>query len=297
MKMDAENIQTCVFPELKDQLAIKPAKPFLKWVGGKQQLLSQLSVYFPKNFSGYIEPFVGGGAVFFYLWNSGKIKNRNILFDVNNDLICTYKAVRDNVEDLIELLKQHQKRHNKKYYYMIRELDRKNTTLTLVEKAARTIYLNRTCYNGLYRVNRNGQFNVPVGSYKDPKILYEGILRASSKALQNVTLKVLDFREVLSFAKKGDFLYLDPPYDPLSKTANFTSYSVNNFTDEDQKDLADVFEQLTERGCYCMLSNSYTDFILDLYKKYRIKKIQARRAVNSDGNGRGVVPEALILNY
>ncbi|GAB4534433.1 MAG: DNA adenine methylase [Anaerolineae bacterium] len=275
----------------------KCAKPFVKWVGGKQQLLSQFETYFPTNFTRYIEPFVGGGAVFFHLWNTERLPGETFLFDNNEELINLYRIVRDNVDELIQLLVLHKASHNKNYYYKIRGLDRENVQLVDEERAARTIYLNRTCYNGLYRVNSKGQFNVPLGSYKDPQILYEDVLRAANVALQGVTVEVVDFREVVNFAQAGDFFYFDPPYDPVSKTASFTGYTANSFKDEDQRDLARVFEQLTKKGCLCMLSNSYTPFILELYEDFRIEVVQAKRAVNSDANGRGNIPEVVVLNY
>jgi DNA adenine methylase len=290
-------LQTDLFAELNIEFAPKYAKPFLKWVGGKQQLLPQFEAYFPPDFQRYVEPFVGGGAVFFHLWNTEKLPKESFLFDNNKELVNVYRVVRDKVDRLIELLALHKERHSKDYYYKIRSLDRKNCQLTDEERAARTIYLNRTCYNGLYRVNSKGQFNVPIGSYKNPQILYEDVLRAANKALQGVTVEVANFRQVVNFAQAGDFFYFDPPYDPVSKTASFTGYTANSFRDEDQRDLAQVFEQLTKKGSLCMLSNSYTPFILDLYQDFRIETVQAKRAVNSDANGRGSIPEVVVLNY
>ena len=295
--MDSNYVQTNLSTELNIEFVFDYAKPFLKWVGGKQQLLSQFEEYFPIDFQRYVEPFVGGGAVFFHLWSTKRLPKESFLFDNNEELINVYRVVRDNVDELIELLAQHKARHSKDYYYEIRNLDRKKVHLTDEERAARMIYLNRTCYNGLYRVNSKGQFNVPIGSYRNPKILHEDVLRAANTALQDVTIEVADFREVVDFAQAGDFFYFDPPYDPLSKTASFTSYTANNFGDEDQRDLAQTFKKLTEKGCLCMLSNSYTPFILDLYQDFRIETVQARRAVNSDANGRGSISEVVVLNY
>ena len=279
------------------------SKPFLKWVGGKFQLLSQFEPYFETafkkvNVNRYIEPFVGGGAVFFHLCNYDRLNEKSILFDNNEELINTFQIVRDNVKDLIVLLSKHEKKHDRDYYYKIRGLDRVvDLTLSNVERAARTIYLNRTCYNGLYRVNSKGQFNVPMGSYKNPKILYEDTLLSANAALQNSVIETRDFQYSLDIAERDDFIYFDPPYDPLSKTASFTSYTANNFRYEDQRRLAEVFTILSDRGCLCMLSNSYTPFILGLYKKFRIEKVRASRAVNSDPNGRGAIDEVLVLNY
>ncbi len=274
-----------------------PARPFLKWAGGKQQLLAQFEAYFPSRFDRYIEPFVGGGAVFFHLWNTKRLPPACFLFDNNEELVNVYRVVRDQVDELVALLAHHKARHSKTYYYRTRNLDRTELTLTDVERAARTIYLNRTCFNGLYRVNSKGEFNVPLGRYKAPKILREPVLRAASAALQGVGIETMDFRELVSFAQPGDFFYFDPPYDPVSKTASFTAYTATSFGDADQRDLARVFAQLTEKGCLCMLSNSHTPFILDLYRDFRIEVVQARRAVNSDANGRGNVPEVVVLNY
>ena len=273
------------------------AKPFLKWVGGKQQLLAQFEAYFPSRFERYVEPFVGGGAVFFYLWNSNRLPEKRLLGDHNEELVNVYRVVRDDVATLITLLGVHQQQHNKDYYYQIRQLDRQDIQLTAVERAARTIYLNKTCYNGLYRVNRKKQFNVPVGRYKNPGILQQDTLEVASVALQNVAIEMQDFREIVSFAEPGDFFYFDPPYDPVSKTASFTSYTAGNFSDADQQALAETFKKLTERGCLCMLSNSYTPFTLELYQDFRIEIVQARRAVNSDAKRRGNVSEIIVLNY
>ena len=277
--------------------ASRKAKPFLKWVGGKQQLLTQFEPYFPTNFDRYIEPFVGSGAVFFHLWNTNRLPQHLFLFDHNEELINVYRVVRDNLDALVELLSQHKENHSKEYYYQIRNLDREAIVWTDIERAARTIYLNKTCYNGLYRVNRKGQFNVPMGRYKNPGILQPEVLTAANAALQNVSLEVWDFRQLLTVATVGDFIYFDPPYDPLSKTANFTSYTASNFSDQDQRDLADLFTALTTKGCRCMLSNAYTEFILKLYENFRIEVVFANRAVNSKANNRGRVKEVVILNF
>jgi len=279
------------------------SKPFLKWVGGKSQLLDQFEPYFAIAFEGgnikrYIEPFVGGGAVFFHLSNKDRLPDNSFLYDNNEELINTYQTVRDHLNELLTALSIHQKNHDREYYYQIRSQDRDpNLTLSNIERAARTIYLNRTCYNGLYRVNRKGQFNVPMGSYKNPKILHEDILLSASTALQNSVVEPRDFQFVLDIAKPNDFIYFDPPYDPLSKTSSFTSYTAGNFHDVDQQRLSEVYSTLSDRGCLCMLSNSYTPFILDLYKEFRIETVRAVRAVNSDPNGRGAIDEVLVLNY
>lgn len=285
-------------PNLQD-IYKKPllAKPFLKWAGGKQQLLTQFEKYFPKAFSHYYEPFIGGGAVFFHFWNTNKLRQRATLFDNNKDLINAYVVVRDHIDELIKLLSIHKSNHSRDYYYRIRSLDRLDIKLSAVEKAACTIYLNRTCYNGLYRVNQKGQFNVPMGSYKNPKILYEDTLRTANIALQGVQIETQDFRKIVDFADAGDFIYFDPPYDPVSKTSSFTGYTANNFQDRDQEDLADIFRQLSGKGCLCMLSNSHTSFIQKLYEDFRIETVYANRAINSNANGRGNVKEVIVFNY
>jgi DNA adenine methylase len=276
---------------------VRDSKPFIKWVGGKQQLLTQFETLFPMDFKRYFEPFIGGGAVFFHLWNRMRLPNHVFLFDNNVELINVYSVVRDRLEELIVILSSYKANHNKEFYYKIRNLDRQPMNFSEVERAARTIYLNRTCYNGLYRVNSKGQFNVPIGSYKNPEILFKKVLQNANEALQDVCLEVKDFRQIVNLAQPGDFFYFDPPYHPLSPTASFTGYTATSFRDQDQKDLADVFTRLTEKGCLCMLSNSYTPFILELYRQFRIEIVHAKRAINSDANGRGIIKEVVILNY
>jgi DNA adenine methylase len=275
----------------------RDAKPFMKWVGGKQQLLRQFEALLPPTFRRYCEPFVGGGAVFFHLWNSGRLPLRKFLFDNNAELVNTYLVIRDKIDDLIEALSIHKERHSKKYYYKIRQLDREARALSDIERAARTIYLNRTCYNGLYRVNSKGQFNVPMGSYINPQVLNEDVLRTASECLREVSVELRDFRSVLDFAEPKDFFYLDPPYDPLSKTASFTSYTADSFDEKDQRELARVVSELSDRGAFVMLSNSDTPLIRELYGNFRIETVRARRAVNSNANGRGSIQEVVVLNY
>lgn len=281
----------------QDESIFKDVKPFLKWAGGKQQLLAQYEAYLPKDFGRYFEPFVGGGAVFFHFRNTGRLVGEAFLFDNNEELVNTYRAVRDQVDELIAILAIHKEKHNREYYYEIRGLDRQDVDLSDVERAARTVYLNKTCYNGLYRVNSKGQFNVPMGSYKNPRILNEDVLRAASAALQGVCIEARDFRTVIDFAQDGDFFYFDPPYDPVSKTASFTGYTAGSFRDKDQRDLADFYARLSEKGCLCMLSNSHTPLILQLYRRFRIETVQANRAINSDAEGRGSIQEVVVLNY
>lgn len=274
------------------------ARPFIKWAGGKQQLLSQFEQYFPRKFGRYIEPFLGGGAVYFHLWNANRISASAALWDNNGELINAYRIVRDRVEELVEHLRDHQLHHSEQYYYKVRKQDRiASLQFEPVERAARTLYLNKTCFNGLYRVNSKGQFNVPIGRYDNPRILDEDRLRIASKALHNAQFEVRDFRAVVEVARPGDFLYFDPPYHPLSDTSNFTSYTAGSFGMADQRDLADVFAALDAKGCYCMLSNSHTPFVLELYDSFRVELVQATRSINSDASSRGRISEVLILNY
>ncbi len=272
-------------------------KPIVKWVGGKQQLLAQFKQFFPEHVNGYIEPFLGGGAVFFYLWNSGAVNDRIILLDNNEELINLYLALRDYPDELIRLLTVHQARHSREYYYKIRSADKQAEKLDSIERAARTLYLNRTCYNGLYRVNSKGQFNVPMGRYKQPRIVFKENLLAVSSAIQNVTIEVKDFRDTLHIAQPGDFIYFDPPYHPLSKSSNFTQYTADNFTEKEQRDLAELYAGLSAKGCLCMLSNSDTPLIRELYAPFRTETVYAKRAVNSKAKGRAAIKELVVLNY
>ncbi|MHB8751668.1 MAG: DNA adenine methylase [Aggregatilineales bacterium] len=271
-------------------VALRTACPVLKWAGGKGALLGQFTSYFPRlgSYRRYFEPFVGGAAVFFHLQPP-----ESYLFDLNAQLIEVYQTVRANVDELIETLKQH---HNdSEYFYEVRARD--PASLTAIERAARFIFLNRTCYNGLYRVNRSGQFNVPFGSYKNPTICDEIGLRVASLALQDAHLEVSDFGTVLQLAQPGDFIYFDPPYEPLSVSSSFTTYTSNGFTSEDQRRLAETYRELDRRGCLLLLSNSTAPLIYELYAGYQIHEISARRAINSKPNGRGLITELLIANF
>lgn len=276
---------------------VPEARPFLKWAGGKQQLLAQLDSLFPTEIRDYFEPFVGSAAVFFHLRRQGRLRGDVHLADNNADLVNAYAMVRDRVEEVIELLAAHERLHSREHYYRVRHLDRAGGALSPVEAAARLIYLNRTCYNGLYRVNSRGHFNVPIGSYRNPRILFAESLRAASTALSGTELAVQGFEEIVGLAGRGDFVYFDPPYDPVSRTASFTSYTAGSFGDDDQRRLAEVFARLTERGCRCLLSNSHTPLILALYKDYRIEIVKAKRAINSKGSARGQVDEVVVLNF
>ncbi len=287
-------------PEEIKKIINEKAKPFVKWVGGKRQLLKQfrdLGFYPPEGFDAlkntYFEPFVGGGAVFFDL-----LPKKAILSDLNNELVVTYNVIKNNVDELIGTLKKH--KNNKDYFLKIRAKNIKD--LSEVEIASRFIYLNRTCFNGLYRVNKQGGFNTPFGLNKNALICDEVNLKKVSASLQKVTINHGDYKNVLKKAKKGDFIYFDPPYYPINKTSSFTAYTADSFLDKEQIELRDVFYQLHNRGCFVMLSNSDTPFINKIYselkdKKVKINKIEAGRSINSKGTGRGKITEVLVTNY
>ncbi len=266
------------------------AGPFIKWAGGKNRLLAQFAPYFPPRYRRYFESFVGSAAVFFYLRPA-----ESYLFDRNPELIEVYQIVRDQPDDLIAALRQHY--YDKDHYYAVRAL--KPADLSPVERAARFIFLNKTGYNGLYRVNSRGQFNVPFGRYKNPTICDEEALRAANHALKRAHLSVADFGVILDHAQSGDLVYFDPPYAPLSATSNFTSYTRDGFTDDDQRRLAEVYHVLHRRGCYLMLSNSSAPLIDSLYRRdgYIIHTITARRAINSKADSRGEIQEVLVTNF
>jgi len=277
-----------------------PPTPFVKWAGGKSQLLGAYRDFIPQVFNSYYEPFVGGGALFFALYRQKRI-TKAYLNDSNGELINLYLCLRDHLEELMEELKKHEAgKLSKKYYYEVRNLDRKGEAfarLTAVQRAARTLFLNKTCFNGLFRVNRKGHFNVPFGKNKNPSVLDEINLRAASRALQRATITCGDFLQALFSARRGDFIYFDPPYHPLSPTSSFTSYTEDGFSYEDQKRLAQAFRELDARGCLVMLSNSCAEAVLELYRGYRIEKLLAKRAINSQVAGRGPVPEIVVTNY
>ena len=273
-------------------LRTQNARPVLKWAGGKGQLRPELLKRLPADFGAYHEPFVGGGALFFELAAQGKITAAH-LSDINPSLIDVYLALRDCVDEVIEILKRH--RHETDYYYQIRALQREK--LSLPERAARVIYLNKTCYNGLYRENRAGQFNVPFGRYKNPTICDEPNLRSVSALLQSVIIECQHFSAILAVAQPGDFVYFDPPYHPVSSTANFTAYDRNGFGEQAQIQLRELFAELTQRDVKVMLSNSDTPFIRSLYTNYPISRVYATRAVNSKADSRGKVAEVIVCNF
>lgn len=274
-------------------------RPFLKWVGGKRQLLPELlrAVKKAEPFERYYEPFVGGGALFFELAAQNRLGTKKAcLSDTNPRLIETYQVVQSDVEALIEILREHKIQHEalgKEHYYAVRT----EVPNTSVARAARIIYLNRTCFNGLYRENSKGLFNTPMGAYKKPRICDTDKLRAASDALQGAQLRVCEFAAAVKDAVSGDFVYFDPPYDPVSKTASFTSYDQKGFGEEAQVRLADTFAELESRGVKALLSNSATPLIKSLYKDFTIQTVLAARKVNSRADRRGPVSEVLVRNY
>jgi len=294
------------------------AKPFVKWAGGKGQLLDTFEKYFPTlllegHIRRYIEPFVGGGAVLFEILQNYRIDEAYII-DINEDLINTYAVVKNNVNSLVDYLSTLEYRYlelskddRKEMYYEIREVYN-SRTLRMdepdIERAAQFIFLNRTCFNGLYRVNRAGLFNVPAGEYKNPTICDEKNLYAASSLLKKVHMFTGDYRESIRFADKNSFVYFDPPYRPLNVTSNFTSYSKFDFTDEDQVHLAHFFAEMNDTGALLMLSNSDPknenlddNFFDELYGAFYIHRIKAKRAINSNGGQRGLISEILVTNY
>lgn len=272
----------------------KLVAPVLKWVGGKRQLIAQITELLPSSYATYYEPFIGGGAVFFHLQHKKVVIN-----DFNSELVNVYKTIQSDVEGLIEDLKKH--KNESDYFYEIRALDRGDgfDKLTNVEKASRIIYLNKTCFNGLYRVNSSGEFNTPFGRYKNPNIVNEITLRAVHKYLttNNITILNQDFETIFDNIKKNDFVYLDPPYDPVSKSSNFTGYNQGGFSTDDQVRLRELCDKLNKKGVKFLLSNSATDFIKEEYKDYQINIVQANRSINSNAKKRGAVDEVLIRNY
>jgi DNA adenine methylase len=278
------------------------ARPFIKWAGGKGQLLPELSQRLPHRFRRYHEPFVGGGALFFHLYNTGRLRHGAVLSDYNRELILCYQVVRDDVEALIEALREHARhRLDGEYFLQVRSWDRQPDfeQRSPVERAARTIFLNRTCYNGLYRLNNKGQFNAPFGYYKNPLICDADNMRAVSAALQNVELRAEDFGAVADRAEPGDLVYFDPPYVPVSATASFTHYTGQAFGPEDQRRLARLFDTLMERGVYVMLSNSHTPLTRELYAAHAVSTsvVLASRKINCDGRKRGNVEELIVCSY
>jgi DNA adenine methylase len=272
-------------------------RPVIKWAGGKTQLLKHLVAHVPPVFGHYWEPFVGSAALFWELRRAGRIRGAT-LSDVNPELVSLYRVIRDEVELLIARLREHERwRHDRAYYYRVRQWDRDPAWLQgpEVERAARLIFLNKTCYNGLHRVNRHGQFNVPWGRYSDPCVCDAANLRAASAALAGIDLRVGDFKTVLRNVRAGDFVYLDPPYVPRSITSSFTAYSEHPFGIGEHHELAATCTELVERGCFLVLSNSDTPLVRDLYHGFDLRPVHARRAINAQSQGRGAISELIVV--
>lgn len=274
----------------------KLVAPFLKWVGGKRQIMPSIVELLPKNIGrlNYVEPFIGGGAVLFHLQPQNAIIN-----DFNSELINVYEVVRDNLDELIQDLKTH--RNEADYFYELRGLDRTDgfNNLTNIQKASRVIYLNKTCFNGLYRVNNSGEFNSPFGKYKNPNIVNEPTLKAVNRFLNqnNIIIQTGDYANVLENIPENSFVYLDPPYHPISESSNFTGYIQGGWDLWDQIRLREVCDNLNERGIKFLLSNSSAQLIKDQYQNYQINIVKANRSINSDASNRGEIDELLIRNY
>src|SRR4051812_4013824 len=255
------------------------ASPVVKWVGGKTKLLPELLLRMPERYGRYYEPFAGGAALFFRL-----APKRAVLADFNHDLVGLYTAIAKDVNAVIRRLEMHREAHDESHYYETRERwNDREVSWSTPERAAAFIYLNKTCFNGLWRVNRSGAFNVPIGRYTDPPICVPDTLRAAQQVLSRAEIRRADYRQAVHDAKAGDFLYFDPPYDPVTPTANFTSYTTSVFGADEQRKLADTARELVAKGCYVMLSNSDTPFIRSIYKTgFRIDRVKCSRAINSN---------------
>lgn len=271
-------------------------KPFTKWIGGKRQLLNEIEKLLPDSYNTYYEPFVGGGALFFHLQPKNAVIN-----DMNSDLILSYKAIKEDLDNIVEELEHHKKHNSKDYFLNLRSYDRDERieSLSNTQKAARIMYMLRVCFNGMYRVNSKNQFNVPYGKYKNPKIVDEPLLENISEYLNSSNILILneDFEEVVKMCKSGDFVYFDPPYIPLNETSSFTHYTNEGFSYEDQLRLRRVFSELSKKNVYCMLSNSYSQMTLELYKEFNIHEVKAKRSINSVASKRGKISEVIITNY
>lgn len=281
----------------KTEALVRPAEPFLKWAGGKSQLLNQFAPLFPEGIKRYFEPFIGSAAVFFDVQNRYQPRYA-LLSDTNDELVNCYTSVRDEPKLVVNALRKHQKLHQERgseHYYAVRALD--TASLSSAQRAARLIYLNKTCFNGLYRVNSSGQFNVPMGRYKNPTILNEERLHAASSALKGVRLAVQDFSGCLGKLRPDDYVYVDPPYVPLSSTSNFTGYTKGGFDLAEQERLASFVREADRKGCRVMVSNSETPTIRRLYKGLNVHRVMARRMINSNSHRRGPVAELVITNY
>jgi DNA adenine methylase len=268
------------------------AYPIVKWAGGKTRLLPALRRLIPAKIATYVEPFAGGAALFYELANEGLFE-RAILADRNADLVACYRAVRDDVERLIVALGAY--KYDKDLFYEVR--DRDPSKLDDFERGARFLFLNRTCFNGLWRVNASGKFNVPFGRYKNPRIIDHAGLRAASAALAKAEVRNADFADVVRKLRPGDFAYFDPPYVPISKTSDFTAYAEGGFGPEDQERLVATFRELEARGVPAMISNADTDETRALYKGFAVHQVEAPRTINADPSKRGFTTELIVLNF
>ena len=277
-------------PRVVPQVHEVVASPVVKWVGGKSRLLPELLSRMPEKFNRYYEPFAGGAALFFRL-----APRRAVLADSNHDLIGLYTAIANDVGAVIRRLQMHREVHDESHYYEVRtRWNDREVSWSTPERAAAFIYLNKTCFNGLWRVNRSGAFNVPIGRYTDPPICVPDALRAAQQVLARAEIRRAEYRVATADARAGDFLYFDPPYDPLTPTANFTSYTSSVFGPDQQQELADTARALVARGCRVLLSNSDTPFIRSLYKGMQIDRVKCSRAINSNAAKRGEVDEVII---
>ncbi len=272
-------------------------QPFLKWAGGKRQLISAIKEFIPQNYTHYYEPFVGAGAVLFALQ-----PQKGILNDTNPELINCYQVIKDAPEELLDRCQAHKQNNSKAYFYGLRQQDRQASfqDWSAIDRAARMIYLNKTCFNGLFRVNSQGQFNVPYGDYANPVIADPSVIRAVSAYLNRCSVRICegDFAKAVSTARQGAFVYFDPPYHPISQTSSFTGYSMNGFGAVEQERLKRLCDHLSDRGCQVLVSNSNAALIRELYSdsRYEMVKIQATRAINAVGSKRGKIHELLIHN-
>ena len=278
---------------------MKEITPLVKWAGGKRQLLDELKMHMPKKYKTYYEPFFGGGALFFAIQPKNAVIN-----DLNTELANLYRTVRTNnsYKKLLETLDKHEAEHSEEYYYNLRNIDRNKEAynkMNRYERSARTLYINKACFNGLYRVNSKGEFNVPFNGKKTIKTYELNNLYAMHEYLSSNNIKICskDYEKVVGTAKKGDFVYFDPPYDVLEDKQSFTSYTKVDFGKKEQERLCKVFKRLSKRGVKLMLSNSNTNFIKELYKDFNIHIVKARRNINSKGDNRGAVEEVIITNY
>jgi DNA adenine methylase len=265
------------------------ASPVIKWVGGKTKLLPELLARMPAQFDRYYEPFVGGAALFFRVAPA-----RAVLNDSNADLVALYRTIAHDADGVIKKLETHRAKHDERHYYATRERwNHNHTTWSEAERAATFIYLNKTCFNGLWRVNRAGDFNVPIGRYADPPICVPAALHAARSVLARADIREGSYKHAVEDAKRGDFVYFDPPYDPVTPTASFTSYTAGAFGPDQQRELAETARELVGRGCKVMLSNSDTSFVRSIYKGFRIERVKCPRAINSNAAKRGDVDEVI----